>query len=494
MRRLALLASLVLAGPSPLAGQDYLLRLDAQLQTASYRGVEEDSIPASQVVTGSTGGPQTPSGFAVTCTSGSSECIYFRPGAQIHSGPFVTTADLTAWGFGVRGLSLHANARLGVDLGTANAWPGTEPAVQLLEGYAEYAGQRLDARLGRQAEQSRLGYYGFDGGRISYRLPLTGFNVIGYLGLGLAQGIALPVTSGALNPLDNWQPEERQILAGAALEYEGSFLDVRADYEREVDRPTHNFVSERAALSATLRPIRGWSLVGGADYDLGRAQWGSADLSLRHTEAWIGGSVGVRRYQPYFDLWTIWGVFSPVGYSATNGTIWVTPVHGLTVRAGGERYWYADAGVVTPLVSNTTDGWRWNAGATLLVTRDFTVDGGYQAEFGSGAASRGWDGSASWRPAGPLTLTLSGGQVTRPLEFRYDAASVYWYGVSADARAGERLRFRFGLTRYDEDRSRPDAAAFDWNQMRLQAGISWLFGSNADFLPLPPAIPREGRR
>ena len=56
--------------------------------------------------------------------------------------------------------------------------------------------------------------------------------------------------------------------------------DARLDYEREVDRDTRNFVSERMAFSATLRPLFGWSLTGGADYDLARGLWGSADLSL----------------------------------------------------------------------------------------------------------------------------------------------------------------------------------------------------------------------
>jgi hypothetical protein len=163
-------ALLLLAAPAVGRAQEYLIRLDARVQSVSYRGVQKDSILANQVVTGPMAALRLRTATLPACT-GLTYCYFFRAGPILHGGPFMTSADLTAWGFGVHGLSLHANARVGTDLSSADVWPGTEPAVQLVEGYGEYAAERFTARLGRQIERGRLGYYGYDGGPARLSLP-----------------------------------------------------------------------------------------------------------------------------------------------------------------------------------------------------------------------------------------------------------------------------------------------------------------------------------
>jgi hypothetical protein len=480
--------SLLLAIAPAARAQQYVGRIDSWMQHAAFRGFEKDSIPAANVVTGPDGGPQTPDGFAVSCLDGQPQCYFYRAGPALSGGPFVTSASITAWGFGVRGLSIHGTGRVATNIGSS-AWPGTSPSLSLLEGYAEYAGDAFTARAGRQIERGRLGWYGFDGGRLAWRVPRTSLTAIGYGGFGLANASALTVANEIVNPLGDFQPPERQWLAGAAMEWQARLGEARLDFEREIDLATRNIVSKRMALSASFVPYAGWSLSGGADYDLARGLWGSADVTLLRSWSRYGGSIGVRQYRPYFDLWSIWGVFSPVPYTAANAAVWASPVKGLTVRAGGERYRYADARAETPLLAEQTRGWRWNAGGSYALGTAIDVDAGYHAEFGPGAAFSGVDGSVSLVPKRALGLTLLAGHMVRPLELRVEEPALTWLGAATQYVASDRLQFRAQAIYYAEDRRRPDAAAIDWSQTRFAVSLSWLFGTNIEDLPLPRAVP-----
>jgi hypothetical protein len=487
-----LLLVLTLASGRSGAAQGYRLRLDTRAQAVSYRGVLEDSVPVGDTVTGPTGGPVTPQGFAATCFPGSAHCLFFRPGPEQRAQPLSSTADLTAWGLGLPGLSLRATARLATTVGSSDQWPGTDPPAQLLEGYAQYARRVLTIGVGRQTTISRLGYTGFDGGQVTLRSARHGFELAGYGGWGLWRGSALPVTSSALNPLGEFRPPERTLVAGGSAGWITSRFDAKVVYQREVDPSVDYFVSERAGIDAAIRPVRGVSLAGGADYDLAEGWWGSAEATLGYAmpNGRLNARVGVRRYRPHFDLWTIWGAFAPVPYTAVNGSLEVTPIRGLQLRTSGERYTFADAAAATPLVSVENSGWRFSWGATYTLARRWTVQGGYRAEFGPGAASRGFDGGVSYRTGDRLTLGLQAAMLDRPLEFRFDSSSVHLYGIYAHYQPTSRVRFELDASQYLEDRQRPDAAAFSWNQTRVSARVVLTFASGADLLGLPPAVQR----
>jgi hypothetical protein len=49
------------------------------------------------------------------------------------------------------------------------------------------------------------------------------------------------------------------------------------------------------------------------------------------------------------------------------------------------------------------------------------------------------------------------------------------------------------VTRYDEERARPDAGGLDWDQTRLTVRVTWLLDSGADRWHLPPGtMPAPG--
>jgi hypothetical protein len=120
-----------------------------------------------------------------------------------------------------------------------------------------------------------------------------------------------------------------------------------------------------------------------------------------------------------------------------------------------------------------------------------SLDLNHETQYGPGGSYASIDGAAHYRFGSDLTLTLSGGRLNRPLEFRFDEATLHFVAVDADWPLSERWRVTVSASRFMEDRDRPDAAAFDWSQTRLSARVSLLLGNEAGSLTLPPARRRE---
>jgi len=389
-------------------------------------------------------------------------------------------------------LSVRAIGRTVGVLSSGDNWPGTAPRVQLLEGYAQYAVARWTAQVGRQTVATRFGLTGFDGGRLTVRDARRGLELTGYAGWGLWRGSALPVTSPALNPLDEFRPPERTIVAGAGAGWTSPRVDARVTYEREVEPSVDYFVSERAGLDVVARPYAGVSLAAGADYDMAQGWWGTASATLSYVAP--GGRVrataGVRRYRPHFDLWTIWGAFSPVPYTAVQGQLSIRPLPQVSLRAHGERYRYSPADVSTPLVDVEQSGWRGELGVTASPVTSWTFDAGYTRAFGPGAASVGSSASVTYAPTGPYAVTLHTATLDRPLELRFSESVLHLYGVDGRVEPRPGLRLELGAVRYAEDRRRPDPAAIDWGQWRVTLRAVFAIGSGDDLDRLPQAVRR----
>ncbi|NOT07412.1 MAG: hypothetical protein HOP28_04315 [Gemmatimonadales bacterium] len=487
------LALLLVVAAEPAAAQSWRLRFDVAAQRVSFRGVTADSVPESGVVAGPTGGPVTSDGFAAYCY-GDGFCRFYRPGS-IRSGlPASGSTDLTLWGLGITGLRIRVNARLLRDLSGNRLWPGTTPALRLVEGFAEYTRDRFTGRMGRLLELGRLGNAGtggLDGVRATWQSAPRGVLLGGYLGWGLARGTTLPVTSPAVNPLAEYQPEQRQFVAGALAGLHLGEVDAELEYRREVDPFTDYFVSERAAISLQGGVLPRVRVVAGADYNIAEGRWGSAEGSVAYTGNLLWATLGARRYRPFFDLWTVWGVFNPVPYAGVNGSLTVGPVKGVRVGARGEWFRYDPAEVITPNVTLEDSGWRWGVDATYAPGTQWQAETRVHGEARPGASSSGFDGAFTWRPNDALTLSARGGSLERPLELRFQDAGVIWAGGSATWRSGERWSLGMSVDRYWESRDRPDAASFDWNQWRVSARVSLTLRSDADRWALPPGRPRE---
>jgi hypothetical protein len=515
VRRSRVIALAALAGlacsAAPLWGQGYRVRLESRFQSVQYRGWQLDSVRVADVVSGPGGGLQTADGYAVTCLSGDAYCRYYTPGAAQRAQPFVTTADVSAWDFGVAGLSARANARVVTDLASPDAWPTAQPTLQVVEGYVEYARGLTVAQGGRLIEASRLGYTGFDGARVRVR-PLNGkLSAAAYGGWALARGALLSVSDSLLNPLNELRPTKRGLVVGGEAGWNLRWIQGTARYEREMDPSASStrVSSEQLGADVVLRPWRGVSVSGGADYDLVFGEWGSAEgqltVAIPGTEAMA--AVGGRRYRPHFDSWSIWGVFSPVPYNAAFGSLTMRLANRVQVRARGEVYEYANTETETPLVNVERSGWRGSVGATYVRSADLIATADYHIESGPGAGALGIDASVFWRPVPRVAVRGSAANLRRALELRFNDANVWQFGLDLDAQVLDQVRVFGGVLYYDESRAGdrtvvvgateyPDAAQLSWNQVRFNAGVRlWLGG--ADRPTLPPAIlriPEEGAR
>ena len=476
------------ASVAPLGAQSYRVRLDARGQAVSFRDVVVDSILATSVVTSPTGGLETPDGIAVRCTGGT-YCFFTRPGDVLRGVPVTTTGSVILWGLGVPGLTINATGRFVADIGPDDVWPATDPAGQLIEAYVEYRRPSIIARGGRLLLASRLEPLGFDGASVGSRFRNGSIEVTGYGGWGLARAAVLPITSPALNPLDEFRPAKRQIVVGAEAAWRSSIYDARAEYRREIDPQDHNIVSERTALSvgAQLSPFH---VAGSVDYNIAEAELGSADLVVTYIQPRFTVSGGARRYKPFFSLWSLFSAFSPVPYNAVNASADFKATARLTLHGRGELYHYQNADVSTALVPDLEEGgWRASGGGALTLNPRWSVDANLGFEHGPGAAARFADAALRWAPNAKYTFDVHGGAVDRPLELRFYDATSLWVGARGERQFGSDYRLWAEAQVVHDERDRPDPGASSLSQFRIRTGVSASFGSSADRLPLPPARP-----
>ncbi len=443
---------------APLAGQGYQLRLDTRFQSVSFHDVNDQ---------------------------------------QIRGAPLVSTLDAAFWGFGLRGVSIRTRSRLGTDLLDTTAWPGTEPTIQLVEAYGEYASRLVTAQVGRTHNVSRLGYTGFDGARVNVR-PWRGLRASAYGGWGLARAVPLPLTSPAINPLNEFVPTDRQIVLGLVLGWSTPKVDANVVWQREQvssDGSASALAGLRGAADVAVRPFRGWTVTGAAEFDFARYEANGLDgqVTYRDAQGRFQLTGGARFYKPYFDLWTIWGVFSPTPFSAGFGTARVTPLRGLELWTTGETYKFWDSGVAAPLAVVKDDGWRWSVGGTFTRMRRVTLGAGYHVEATNGASSLGFDAKGAYSLFRSLSLEVVGGYRLRPLEYRINDSKVWNYGLRVDWLPVNGVIVNAGAVRYDQRLAR-EGTGQSFGDWRFHLGLTLSYGSGADTPSLHPAILRIPER
>jgi hypothetical protein len=332
-----------------------------------------------------------------------------------------------------------------------------------------------------------LGYYNFDGASIRVR-PLRWLGVDVFGGWSLLRGLNEAVNDGALAAIEPLAPDAAGLLFGAEVRARPSpAASITALYQREIRDDRSALYSERVAVDGLLRRGRA-TLTASLEADLGADELNDARATLRFTPLErTSVSVFARTYRPYFDLWTIWGAFDPVGFDETGATAsWQTTAGRLQLRADGAWRRYAETGAELAFAPLRDEGWRLGLLAAGRPAPGWDLSGAYRADVGFGAAG----GELSLQVRRTLSETayaaLHAIAFERAYEFRVAQGSVIGIGASGSLTPSPRSRLTGDLTVY---RQLPgDAvAAVDWSQLRASLRWEWTVGAE-------PAAGRGGVR
>lgn len=483
---LAAAAGLLVAAGS-LAAQGVRGELVTSARYVEIRTLALDTVPRERVVEGPTGVPRF-EGERVFCQD-PDVCLRYRSGPVEGSVALTQDLRLTGWGFGVEGLSARVHARGREDLGSEFVWPRSDDAFDLLEGYLQYNRGPVRARLGRQRSTSGLGFASYDGLSVLVEPGGDGgLRLEAYGGRSLARGLSEP-RHEALRGAGTFFPDRDAWLVGAAVGAEpvpGTRLTAR--YRREIWSDRSALVSERASLdlrSDLLRPVR---LEGSIDWDFAFGRVGKGHLTAR---APVGERVTVeltgRRYLPYFELWTIWGFFSPVAFHEAEARVTWAPTAELDVWAAGGYRSYGDTDTDPVLGGVTDDGWTAAAGGTVRPVDRLRLRGSYRVERGAGAFLSSGDVEASWRVLERLRVSVHGTASQQIEEFRVGEGVVVGGGASLRVRLPMDLELSGGASVYRQTfENRPSGV--DWDQQRAWASLRIPVGGD------PGLGARGGRR
>ena len=489
-RRLAAAAAALLIAPVA-RGQGARVSGTTTLQLIDLRAMVEDSVDASTVtpIEGTTLAT-SPDGRLVRCVTGLPWCRFRRAGSVESTVPLLQDLQVAAWGFGT-GISAQAQLRARLAFGPVrDLYPRARDRFDALTAFVELDRRALRARVGRQwVPAAGFGLTNYDGASIQWR-PRREAALDVYGGWSLAPGLNEPRTSAEIADVELLAPDDRGWVVGAALRARPLRPFVASmRWQRDIRTDRRELYAERVAADATWRVGR-VGVDGTWVRDLGTGTTSEARLRTRFPE-WRGAALSLeaRRYRPFFELWTIWGAFSPAGFTEGRGLLaWrgqgdLLGRFGVDLVAGRRRYDATDAGVASAQLRD--DGWRAGGDATVRLTSEWTATAGYRREIGFGASRTDQDASVRWEPDGPVSAGAHVAAFQTLMETRLGFGEVKGAGVDAAWRVTPEVRFVGEWTTY-RNRTTGAGPTDRWTQRRGVVRLEWTAGNDPGAGALPP--------
>ncbi|MDE3054674.1 MAG: hypothetical protein KGJ70_12360 [Gemmatimonadota bacterium] len=458
------------------AAQGAVIQGSSSIQLLDMRPVVTDSVPFAATDSVSAVLRSTPNGVVTTCVPGDAYCFYYRSAARANLVALMQNLDVTAWGFRP-GLSFHAQLRARTAEGDArDLWPQATQTFDVLDAYVEYDRSPWNARLGRQWVSSGLGVFNFDGAAVTVH-PLDEIGINLYGGGTLVQGLDRPLDAAVLAPVEDIPPVDRSFLVGGQVQIRPSADGVmRFQYQREVRSDRGALYSERGAMAFQYR-FPHVSLGGLVTRDFATETFNDVDANLAF-DPWrgIAPRVEFRHYVPYFDLWTIWGAFSPVGYNeGTAAFNWASADARLALGLTGGYRSYDNTYTGVAWLPLRTSGWRVGATGALRASDVWSVQGSYDMDINFGASSTDGDVSVRWQPSDRGSLALHGTAFQNIYEFTVGEGRVVGAGLEGAYQLRPDLRFVGDAMLYHHTgKNQPDLA--NWDQRRASVRLEWRLG------------------
>ncbi|HSH76127.1 MAG TPA: hypothetical protein VLA09_10630 [Longimicrobiales bacterium] len=386
--------------------------------------------------------------------------------------------SLTAWGFGLQGISGTVLLRNRARLGSDRIWPRTDDRFDAILAYAQLVRGGFTVRAGRQEVRSGLGFSSFDGGRLQWHGSSRAISVEAYGGRSLARGLREPLRE-ALRGIESFVPEQGVLLFGGSARGRLRGLSVTARYQREILDDRSGLASERGSLDLSLLTARG-RVLGELDYDFGAERPGKARLTWSNVFGdgrWLVEATALR-YVPYFSLSTIWGFFEPVAYHGVEGRVAWSPSSVLGVWASGGWRKYGDTGTTAILRPLEDQGRRASVGARWSLRPDVTAGAGYDLEWGPGGFLSSFDASVRMAVSERLAVTGNVSSFQQIEQYRIGDGRGLGAGVSADAEFTDRITLGAGASLVRHDGGGEGPAGSPWNQTRAWMSARVLVGED----------------
>lgn len=444
------------------------------MQLVELRPLVIDSLPASQIP--GTGEWRTTSeGVPAICPTGSSFCQFERSGQRASAAPLIQDVTIAGWG-GLPGLSFRGDFRARTQVGgyAGFVFPRANDHFDVLDAYAQLDRSSWQARLGRQWVTSGLGAYDFDGADALVRR--SAYTLEGWAGRALVAGLAEPYTTQQLAAADNLPPQQQGYTFGARARYRPDALSAAAlTYQRVLIADRSGLYSERAAFDATTRryPV---AIDLALAYDFASESWNEARLRVGTSGAGVVGlSAEALHSRPFFELWTIWGAFSPVGYDEGRATVAWRPnstPFSFAVHSAYRKYAETNTGI-----DLLTSGWRAGAAVNWQGKSALSASGSYDVDIGSGAASTDVVAAVRWIPSAYASLGAQALATQSIYEFRVGTGRIY--GIAGDGSVllstDLQLAVSAGIYQHTLINGAPGP---DWTQRRAAVRLEWMLGSD----------------